>query len=94
MSLTPELLSAIRSLLIGLGGFGVGAGWFTSADLGKVSDAVVTIVVFGVAVWGVWAKRPQSTEARMIAGKVEVNPNTQPIVPPSPADKIVEEKKL
>lgn len=75
--MNPEILSAIRSVLIALGAYAVGKGWLDSAAL----DTIVGGIVAAVAAWGVYAKRPTSTEARIVAGKVVANPVAEPIPP-------------
>jgi hypothetical protein len=91
MSLTPELLGALRLFLVAVGGIAVGKGWVTADNLTIIVGAVITLAP---SVWAMLAKRSTSKEAQIIAGRVEVNPNTQPIIPPAAIDKIVEEKKL
>lgn len=76
--MTPEVKSAIRTLLIALGAFGVGKGWFTTEELGSYVDALVVVLVAGVGVWGVWAKRPKSGEAQQVAEKVAQDPSVAP----------------
>lgn len=68
--MTPELLGAIRMLLLAGGGFLVGKGWLDSAGL----EALVTVLMAAVAAWGIYAKRPRSKEAQKIAQNV-VNAN-------------------
>lgn len=75
--MTPEILSAIRSALIALGAFAVGKGWLDSAAL----ETIVAGIVAAVTAWGIYAKRPTSSEARMTAGKVEAHPTAEPILP-------------
>jgi len=75
--MTPEILSAIRSALIALGAFAVGKGWLDSAAL----ETIVAGIVAAVTAWGVYSKRPMSTEARQVAGKVEAHPTAEPIAP-------------
>ncbi len=91
MNLTPELLGAIRILLMSAGGFAVGKGWVDENTLGMIVGALVTL---GTAAFSMYAKRSTSREAQIIAGRVEANPNTQPIIPPGPLDEIVKEKNL
>jgi hypothetical protein len=61
----PELYSAIRSVLLVLGGIAVGKGWLDSTAL----DTLVSAAMVLVAAWGVYAKRPRSAEAKIIAGR-------------------------
>lgn len=65
--MTPEILSGLRSLLIGLGGYFVAQGWIDAAGLETVAAG---LVVIAAAAWGIWAKRPSSTEAKKVAEKV------------------------
>jgi hypothetical protein len=63
----PEVLSAIRSLLIAVGAFAVGKGWVDAVGLETIVGGAVALLS---AVWGVYAKRPNSGEAQKIADKV------------------------
>lgn len=64
--MTPELLSAIRSILLSLGAYAVGKGWLESSVL----DTAIVGIMGLVAAWGVYAKRPSSPEALVIAKRV------------------------
>ncbi len=91
MNLTPEILGALRILLMSAGSFAVGKGWVDENTLGMIVGALVTL---GTAAVSMYAKRASSREAQIIAGRVEAHPTAQPIVPPSPLDEIVKEKNL
>lgn len=65
--MTPEVQSAIRSLLIALGGFAVGHGWIDSTGLESIVGGLVTLAV---TIWGIYAKRPASTEAQTVSKNV------------------------
>jgi hypothetical protein len=67
MNLTPEILGALRILLMTAGSFAVGKGWLPSTEL----DALVGGLVAAVAAWAIYAKRSTNVEARIIAGRVE-----------------------
>jgi hypothetical protein len=79
------LLSAVRSILLVVGGLAVGKGWLDSAAL----DSIVGGAMALVAAWGVYSKRPGSTEALLVAQKVaDVRPAIDLIatpIPPAPA---------
>lgn len=83
MNLTPELLGAIRILLMTAGGFAVGKGWVDENTLGMIVGALVTL---GTAAFSMYAKRASSKEAQMIAGRVQADPVAQPIPPAGPLD--------
>jgi hypothetical protein len=78
MNLTPEILGALRILLMAAGSFFVGKGWVDENTLTMIVGAVVTL---GAAAVSMYAKRSSSKEAQIIAGRVEANPDTQPILP-------------
>jgi uncharacterized membrane protein YccC len=75
----PELASAIRTILIAVGAFAVGRGWLADTDMGVLADGLVSLAIAAVGVWGVYAKRPTSIEAQMIAGGVKKHPDAKPI---------------
>lgn len=66
--MTPEILSAVRSILIAGGAFVVGKGWVNAAGWDTIAGAVMVGVP---ALWGILAKRPTSSEAQAVAEKVK-----------------------
>jgi hypothetical protein len=84
--MTPETRSALRSLLIAVGMFGVAKGWYDKEELETI---VSNLIGFGgaaltlfAAAWGIWSKRSSSKEAQVIAGRVIADPNARAITPP------------
>ncbi len=61
--MSPELMSAIRTMLIALGGYAIGKDWFP-LDAAGVAELAGALVLVLAALWGVWAKRPASSEAQ------------------------------
>jgi hypothetical protein len=96
--LTPELSSALRSVLIAIGMLGVTKGWYDAAALGTLVDYIIgwggATLTLGAAAWGIYAKRASSTEAQKIAGKVQADPIAQPILPTSPLDEKAKDAHL
>jgi hypothetical protein len=86
MNLTPEILGALRILLM-IGGTALflRPGWL---DMPTLEAAVGAIVTLGAAAWSMYAKRASSKEARRIAGRVVADPVAQPIPPVSLDDKV------
>lgn len=78
--MTPEVNSAIRTLLAAVLAFAAGKGWLSqSTDFGSLADAISVVGVALIGVWGVFAKRPVSTEAKQVAQNVnrQVSINAQ-----------------
>ena len=65
--MSPEIASALRTLLIAAGGFAIGKGWVDVAGLEIIAGGLVALAA---GAWGVWAKRPRSKEAKQVARKV------------------------
>ena len=80
--MSPEILGALRILLMTGGSFAVGKGWLQSAELNSLVDALLILLVAGTAAWSIYAKRSRSKEAQVIAGRVIADPEAHPIAPP------------
>lgn len=76
--MTPEILSAFRSILIAIGSIFVTKGYVDTAALEAIAGGLLAVAA---AAWGIYSKRPTSTEARKTAGKVEAHPTAEPIAP-------------
>jgi hypothetical protein len=92
MNLTPEILGALRILLM-IGGTAlfIKPGWLDMPMLEQIVGAILTL---GAAGWAMYAKRSVSKEGQIIAGRVESNPDTQPIMPSSPLDEKTKDAHL
>jgi hypothetical protein len=83
--MTPELLSALRSILIVAGGGLVTHGYVDDSGLQAIVGGILALAA---AAWGIWAKRPQSSEAQKVAQSVVDAPNV-----PSPLNAAGQEVK-
>ena len=81
--MTPEVNSAIRTVLAAVLAFAAGKGWIgQDTDFATLSNALAVVGVAAVTAWGVWAKRPKSSEAQQVAQNVQAT-QTDANVPPS-----------
>lgn len=74
METSPSVNSSIRSILIAIGGIGVAKGWWDQAGMEELVNQLMVFggssMVIGAAIWGVWAKRAASKEAKAITSAV------------------------
>jgi hypothetical protein len=105
MKFSPETAMYIRDTMKYGGALLVALGYMTGKDATAASslielvipllEAIGGLILAGFATFWAWkAKRAVSHEAQIIAGRVEANPFTQPIAPPSPLDEKVKDAHL
>lgn len=105
MKLAPETAMYIRDAMKYAGALLVAMGYMTAPDATTAAalselalpliQAIGGLVMAAVAsVWAYKAKKAASPEAQVIAGRVEVHPTAEPILPPSPLDEKVKEAHL
>ncbi len=103
--MTPETAMYVRDLMKYGGALLVALGYMNApagAALAGLSDLVVPLLIAlsGVltaalaTIWAWKAKQAVSPEAQTIAGRVEVHPTAQPILPPGPLDEQAKDAHL
>lgn len=80
--------SAVRAILIGLGGYVVGSGWMSGELWLEVVASVTTVVV---ALWGVWANNDKNLvkSAANVPAVHKIETNTQQLATDIPSPKVV-----
>jgi hypothetical protein len=97
MTLTPEISMYIRdtykytaALLVAVGALSAKGAIIAGSLTDLVVPLLTSLLGLGLAIYATVkarnAKKATSVEAQIIAGRVEVNPNTKPILPAGPLD--------